>query len=106
MQNKENDYLKRLEQDRTKLTEVKLKKITKEYYDFKQQVADFKEFLADIKIEANIEVRKPVEVNEKTLMVYLSDMHIGADVSKYSIYENEFTLETAKERLNKRLLLW
>ena len=101
MQNKENDYLKRLEQDRTKLTEVKLKKITKEYYDLKQQVADFKEFLADIKIEANIEVRKPVEVNEKTLMVYLSDMHIGADVSKYSIYENEFTLETAKERLNK-----
>ena len=101
MQNKENDYLKKLEQNKVKLTEDKLKKVTKDYFDLKQQVADFKEFLSELKIEANIDIRRPVEVNEKTLVVYLSDMHIGADVSKYSIYENEFTLETATERLNK-----
>lgn len=98
-QNKENDYLRYLEQTRTKITEVKLKEMTGKYYDLKQQIADFKDFLNEIKIDVKIKVRKPNKLNEKTLLVYLSDMHIGADVSKYSIYQNEFTFEVARKRL-------
>ena len=98
-QNKENDYLRYIEQNRAKITETKLKEMTGKYYDLKQQIANFKEFLSEINIDVKVKVRKPKKSNEKTLVVYLSDMHIGADVSKYSIYENEFTFETASKRL-------
>ena len=101
LQNKENDFLRKLEQDRNRLTEVKLKEMTKSYYDLRQQVADFSEFVGSIKIEGRFEIVKPSTINTKTLMVYLSDMHIGADVSRYSVYENNFTYETARERLQK-----
>lgn len=98
-QNKENDYLRYIEQNRTKITEVKLKEMTGKYFDLKQQIADFKEFLSEIKLDVKFKIRTPKNSTEKTLIAYLSDMHIGADVSKYSIYENEFTFETASKRL-------
>lgn len=100
IQNKENDFLRKLEQDRTRLTEVKLREMTKSYYELKQQISDFSEFISSLNIEVNVEIRKPNKSSNKTLIVYLSDMHIGADVSRYSIYENEFTFDTATKRLN------
>jgi hypothetical protein len=100
-ENKENDYLRYLEQNRTKLTEVKLREMTGKYYDLKQQIADFKEFIGDLNFDIKIEFKKPEKTNEKTIIVYLSDMHIGAAVSPYSIYENEFSFETATKRLQR-----
>lgn len=104
IQNKENDFLRKLEQDRNRLTEVKLREMTKNYYELKQQIDDFRDFLSSIEIQGTFEIVKPAIVNDKTLMVYLSDMHIGADVSRYSIYENNFSFESAKERLEKIII--
>jgi hypothetical protein len=102
LQNKENDFLRKLEQDRARLTENKLKEITGKYFDLKQQIADFKEFLGEIHLDINITVKQPVvNFTTKTLLVYLSDMHIGADVSHYSLFENEFNFEVAQARMQK-----
>lgn len=101
VQNKENDFLRKLEQDRTRLTEVKLKEMTGKYYDLKQQTANFSEFLGTLNIVGTATVITPVIKNDVTIMVYLSDMHIGAEVSNYSIYGNEFNYFVAEERLFK-----
>lgn len=102
LQNKENDFLRKFEQDRSRLTEIKLKEMTEKYFNLKQQMADFKEFLSDLKLDIPINIAKPMHTSTtKTIIVYLSDMHIGADVSKFSLYENTFNLEAAKMRMNK-----
>ncbi len=98
-ENKENDYLRYLEQNRNKFTEGKLKEMTGKYFELKQQIADFKEFIGELKFDIKLEVRKPAVNNDKTLLVYISDMHIGAAVSSYSIYENDFSFEAATKRL-------
>lgn len=105
MNSKEVDYLRKLEQDRTRVTELKLKEMTKKYFDLKNQMSDFSEFLSDIqfKITPIIPAYNNNNVSENTIIVYISDMHIGADVSNYSIYSNEFNFDVAKERLNKIL---
>lgn len=101
LQNKENDFLRKLEQDRTRLTETKLREMTGKYYDLKQQAANFSEFLGTLNITGAAVVNTPLVKNDVTIMVYLSDMHIGASVSDYSIYGNNFNYETATERLFK-----
>ena len=99
LQGKENDYLRKLEQERVKFTEASLKDMTKKYYDLKQSVANFSEFTGNLSIDIKPVVVPQVKGNETFINVYLSDMHIGADVSKYSIYNNTFNLEEAKKRM-------
>ena len=100
LQSKENDYLRKLEQDRVKHTENSLKDMTKKYYDLKQSVANFLEFTGNLSIDIKPVIVPEVKQNKKIINVYLSDMHIGADVSKYSIYNNTFNLEEAKKRMD------
>ena len=81
LQSKENDYLRKLEQDRVKHTENSLKDMTKKYYDLKQSVANFSEFTGNLSIDIKPVIVPEVKQNKKIINVYLSDMHIGADVS-------------------------
>ena len=100
-QQKENNYLKKLEQDRAKITEVKLKELTKKYWDLKNSIATMQGVPADIDVSKRFDVTTPIYKSDSTIMVYLSDMHIGADVSDYSIYKNRFNMKVARERLLK-----
>ena len=103
LQSKENDYLRKLEQDRNKLTEVKLKEMTKNYFDLRQQISNFSEFqqeLVNSVKNTELFVLPKFKNNGKAGVFYLSDMHIGADVSSYSIYNNTFNMEEATKRMN------
>lgn len=100
-QQKENNYLKKLEQDRAKITEIKLKELTQKYWDLKNSINDFTGFVGDIDATSRFKVVKPTHSSDGTIMIYLSDMHIGADVSSYSIYDNTFNDSVARERLLK-----
>ena len=100
LQSKENDYLRKLEQDRNRLTETKLKDMTKNYYELKERVSNFSEFLSNIKLEISSLKLPEITHNNKAAVVYISDMHIGADVSSYSIYNNTFNMEEATKRIN------
>ena len=100
LQHKENDYLKRLEQDRNRLTEKKLKDLLKDFTDLKHNVLDFKEFVKGL--EFNIKPITPVKPDKSTpntIVVYLSDMHVGCDVSPYSLYYNKYDKEEIEFRL-------
>lgn len=100
LHNKENDFLKKLEQDRNRKTESRLRDVIKENFELKQSIDNFCDFLDSIKLEYKIIPVKSKLSNNRTLLVYLSDMHIGADVSSYSIYSNDFHLKTINERMN------
>lgn len=100
LHNKENHYLKKLEHDRNRLTESRLKEITKKYFELKESIADFSEFLENVEFKITpVNHIKPKIITDKTIILYLSDMHIGAEVSSYSIYDNRFNLKIAQERL-------
>lgn len=101
IQSKENDFLKKFEQERSNLFQKKFSDTLKDYTNLKQGIASFKEFLGDIKIDLTINPVVPSIYNDKVLMVYLSDMHIGADVSDYALYKNTFNKEVAQERMQK-----
>lgn len=109
IQNKENHYLKRLEQDRNRATEGLLKESLKKNELLKQELKNVIDHLGNIKLDITpATVRIPEYKTNKTMMVYLSDMHIGAEVSGYSIYNNTFNLEVAKKRFDyiiKELLI-
>lgn len=103
LQRKENDYLKRYEQQKEALYIKKYQDTLQAYSVLKQSVADFREFLGDIKFDFKFDVRKPSFQNDSTLIVYLSDMHVGAEVSKYSIYENPYNRDEVYSRMKKIL---
>jgi len=101
LQSKENDYLKKFEQDRNRLTEVAYKDLLKKHNELKNKVSDLSDFLSETKFNITpLELPKPRKFYEdKTILVYLSDIHMGADVSDYSIYNNEYNINVAKQRM-------
>lgn len=99
LHNRENDFLRKLEQDRNRITENRLRDLTKEYIELKQRVEDFNMFLPSLKATEKLVLPKVVRTGGNTILVYLSDMHIGAAVSPTSIYNNPFDYEIAVERL-------
>ena len=99
-QSKENDILKKLDQGRSKEYENKYKELVKEHYDLKHKLTDLKEFFSEVEFKIiPVNFIPLVPKNNNTIIIYLSDMHIGAEVSNYSIYENNFNLAVAEERI-------
>ena len=98
---KESDYLRRFEQDRSKLFENKYKETLKTFTNYKNSVAEFTDIISGFKIESNIVANVPEISNDKELMVYLSDMHIGAHVSHHSLYDNMYNEQIVCYRMQK-----
>lgn len=99
-QNKDKNFLIRLEQHRSRRAEQELDSLKKKYKELTDGVDDFSVFLNKIKFNSpRLISHVPGTENSGALVVYLSDMHIGADVSKYSLYNNTFNYEIAIERI-------
>ena len=103
VQQKENDYLRKLEQDRSKLIESKYKDLIKEHNELKNKFYNISEFFTDI--EYNPKPFNEISFNPgiRTLIINLSDMHVGATVSSKSIYNNPYDEFEITNRLNKIL---
>lgn len=65
--------------------------------NFGDQIESIVSNLANREIKT-IELPK-VPAKDKTLMVFLADMHIGAKVNNQAIFENQYDLEVAKGRI-------
>jgi hypothetical protein len=101
LQRKENDYLKKYELQKEKLHETRYRELLKDHSELKQGIANFKEFLSTLNIEVNLDIVKPEKDTDVAIVLYLSDMHIGAEVSNYSIYDNNFNKEEVQKRMRK-----
>lgn len=101
--NKENNLFKKIEEERSKQTEKILKETQKELVDAKAKYNDWKSMVNQIILDDIIPftiVKKEVN-REMALVVYLSDMHVGADTKKDSVYSNLYDKEEFNNRLRK-----
>lgn len=99
---KENDFLRSYEAEKIKHTESQLGKYMKENQDLKEQLQDMSGMLEGIDV-SNLPKFTPVVKGreDRDLIIWLSDMHIGASVSGYSIYANDYDQEEVEARLSK-----
>ncbi len=100
LREKENDFLKKAEEDRVKNNEKLLKKYAQENIELKETIKkmqniDFK-FLTE-QVEPTYISKHPS--TNKDLILHLSDLHIGAKVELGSLYVNDWNEEEAKRRL-------
>ena len=103
--NKENNLFKKIEEERGKQTEKILKETQKDLVDLKAKFTSWKEVLNDMVI-GDIEPFKIKKVSvdqENALMVYLSDIHIGAHTKEESIFDNEYNEKEYYNRLGKTI---
>lgn len=97
---KEDNYFKKLEEEKVRRTELEYKGLLKKHIELKNSIRDFRSFLVDLDIKVpKFEIRKPSKDSKKYLILYISDMHIGAKVSNRSIYENNFDYAEALNRM-------
>lgn len=99
-QNSENLFLKRIDQTRERQLKKKYEETLNKFHELKSKVIDFKEFAESFRLNPRVDYPIPeVQISDKVMVVYLSDMHIGSKVSQYSIYANDFNAEEAKRRM-------
>lgn len=104
LREKENDFLKKAEEDRVKNNEKLLRKYAQENIELKETIKnlqniDFK-FLGESLEPTYIDKH---EVTGKDLILHLSDLHIGAKVESGALYPNPWNKEEIIRRLKVAL---
>lgn len=96
---KENTIIKKAEEERIRRNEVKVKELTKEISDLKNKQNQLKAVLDDIKFPSS-QIKFEYKPTGRTLIISLSDIHVGAAVSQDSIYYNEWDECELNKRFN------
>jgi hypothetical protein len=99
--NKEHDVLKKLDQESGKVTAKNLSDAQKEILRLKKLIHGWETMGNQLILNDIIpfEITKKETKSDNALIVYLSDMHVGAQTLDESIYENTYN----SEEFNKRL---
>lgn len=102
---KELQIEKKAEAIERRAMDSKIRKLTLDNFRLKKQLDEQEKLLFGIEYDKIdlIPIHKQTESSKATLVIYLSDLHIGAEVSKDSIYENTYNLDVVKARLHKIL---
>ena len=95
---KENAIIKKVEEERIRHNEQRVKELTKEVLNLKDRQNQLKTILGEVNYP-NSPIKFSFKSRTKTLIISLSDIHVGASVSNNSIYYNEWN----EEELNNRL---
>jgi len=98
LRDKENNITRRLEKDELKEANRLINKLVKENLELKKNTGDF-HFIEDVEI-------KPWRIKEKyttnkSLMLHLSDIHIGSCLTSGSLFENNWNEEELERRLDR-----
>lgn len=103
LREKENSFLRKAEEDLIKNNEKLLKKYALENIELKKQLEELNKI--EIKLDTNIETVKLNTSNNSNndLIIHLSDLHIGANVTSGSLYKENFTYN--KDEVKKRLMV-
>lgn len=104
LREKENDFMRKAEEERIKNNEKLLRKYANENIELKKQLEVFSN------ININIENIEPYIIQPEikpeynyALNIYLSDIHLGASIESGSLYNenNNYGFEEAKRRLEE-----
>lgn len=105
LREKENDFLRKAEEDRVKNNETLLRKYAQENIELKERLQgikniDFESIINNVDTPYYV---KQLPESGKSLILHLSDVHIGAKVESNSLYDNEWNGVECKRRLQKIL---
>ena len=98
---KENNFLKTLESEKQKNLEKLVKELYSKNIFLKSQLSNVSNIFENIKFD-NIVPFIPEKNNiksNKVLMLNIADLHIGAEVSPFALYENTYNTKEVIERL-------
>lgn len=102
---KENDFLKSYEAEKVRQLDSQLKKYMKENADLKEQFNSFNGLLSELDLSKINTKFEPKTINKddisRDLIIWLSDIHIGAYTTDYALYDNTYDEEEVNIRLNK-----
>ena len=101
VQQKEVDYLKVYEQDKGLLYQKKYKELVIEHQKLKDSFLKAKYIYNGVEPAKYIVKENPN--GKRSIMIYLSDMHIGSYVSKEGVYDNQYDEAELNRRLSKIL---
>lgn len=103
LREKENDFLRKTEMDILKNNEKLLKEYAKENIELKQKLESINTIKIDLKNYKPIKLKEistaPIKSNND-LILYLSDLHVGARVDG-DYFDNEWNEEEFSRRLNE-----
>lgn len=95
---KEVDFLKKYEQDKGDLYKKKYNELLLEHQKLKEDFESAKYISEDINKDKFNTIK--LDSSNETIIVYLSDIHIGAYVSEEGVYDNKYDEEEVHRRLN------
>ena len=101
VQQKEVDYLKVYEQDKGLLYQKKYKELVIEHQKLKDSFSKAEYIYNGVEPAKYIVKENPN--GKRSIMIYLSDMHIGSYVSKEGVYDNQYDEAELNRRLSKIL---
>ena len=100
MREKENDFLRTIEEQSVKNDRLLLKKYALENIELKRKLEEGIHIDLDGLNLTNLSKYSPKKsCGKQNIIIYLSDMHIGAYVSPLSIYSNPYNKEEVGRRL-------
>lgn len=98
--NKENNVLRSYEAEKIRNLESTLNKVIKEKYNLQEHLDTLSNLNLNIKFENLVNKDHIIKSDsENTIIIWLSDMHVGCRVDDNALYENKYD----KEEINKRL---
>ncbi len=98
---KEIDFLKKYEQDKGNLFKKKYNDLLIKHEQLKDSYAKA-EYLTKNAGSSEFIVKENIN-GKRSIIIYLSDMHIGAYVSQEGVYDNQYDEKEVHRRLNKIL---
>lgn len=97
-QTKERDLAIQLEQNRSKINEIRVKELLKDNFDLKKIIEEGAHFISDIDFTP-VKFFSSKISRGNSIVVYLADMHIGAYNSTEGVYDNPYNEDEVIRRL-------
>lgn len=104
--NKENNLLKKLEDQRSRQIEKLLMETQRELLELKNKRNFFFDVLKNLTLdESKVFIIENKQIDEpKALHIYLSDQHVGANTNYNSIYKNQYNEDEFRMRMKMTLV--
>lgn len=102
---KENDFLKRIERDEINDIKQAATKLARDNFDLQTRIVELsKDLNINITFPENWkDPQKDIKKSNKSMIIYLADMHVGAKCESYTLYPNPYDKKEIKRRLDQLL---
>ena len=102
LREKENDFLKKIEKDELRDIQNTAVKLARKNRELEQTIEDLcKKMVVEVRNPESITKKFPKIESNRDMIIYLSDMHIGARCDSDTLYPNYYGKDEIERRLNE-----